>query len=1185
MKRLTETIIQTLGLRNLTIRMKFLQLLCLFFFFFLKNSAFSQNSPLEFVSDYGFNSPNFGITFVLVGDLNQNSCDDLVLIPSGGRPHVFFFSPDSNRYVPAKDSVLETTAVSGYGAALLLDSDDNGIPEIHIAFNSIAAYEAFEFNPVDSTFVTKNFNNGLRVLSTSAISALGVADFDVDGRLDMLIGTNQGSRTILDFIGYNLFFKGGTSFFLDFNSEIYLQPTGTTSYSLTRGNNDNYPEAFRANAGTDKQKFFLGTENGFVDILGHELSIVSVASVGIFADLSGDGVLDFFRSNDNNARNNFLKGNGDLSYTTLSIGAPVLENRNSKGAHTADFDNDGYLDLATAESNSFVGVFQNLKTENFAKLTLDVIPVISAWNHVVLFDPDRNGQIDLLSTSLTSALSRRFYKNKGNSNNWIGFELQSSNGYFQEAIGAQLLLTATINGVSRTQIREIYPTNSFQTFHSLKQHFGLLDANSASLVIKWPSGQQQTVTVTSAMINQYNRITEPARPKLRQINSPIISSTTGNAARDTIVIRNVGFATASITSIVSDHPSIVVESFETSIASDTVGKIAIMYNPQNSDGFSLSDRALTLSSNAIETQTKIRFKTRNRGQGAPYVFVNSPNDPFFTNSDLNHNSVVGQFHTFEESPEPSVILFSEDGLVSSFLNTDSLRFIDYRPFTDTLFSRLVEDISVADFNNDGALDLFVNYQRDIDDIWLNVGDGLFQKTVLGEISNEPSASSYSLMHDFNKDGFLELLVLSRDNQLNSFYRNLEGEFIKQTASDYTFSASNGISQVVVDANFDGLDDIIVAENTVFSQTNVSVYYGGTGMQFYKTGQNPFSDVRSRLNGIYKLDFDNDTYFDLLFLPANPDSSVVMYFGSADGWSRKSTVDESLSSLSGNPSDVLSIDYNLDGWPDLFFTYSSFLRSNKLMLNVDGNLLTPIADGDLAEYSNVATKTSVIIDSNSDAIPDLLIVNEDAPNALFVNTLSAESTTQRWVAIVPKIKFPNGVSTVVPGTIVRLKHAFADSMVTQSQIFGNKSLKSSNSTALYFGAGLAETAEVTIEYSNGASITTQIDIDGTYQDITLDSGPVSIEQPDSSPLVFGLLGNFPNPFNPSTTIQYSLAEAGPVRLDIYSITGERVWTTALPAQIAGVHNLSWNAHAYSSGIYIARLQSRNNVSTLKLTLLK
>jgi hypothetical protein len=100
-----------------------------------------------------------------------------------------------------------------------------------------------------------------------------------------------------------------------------------------------------------------------------------------------------------------------------------------------------------------------------------------------------------------------------------------------------------------------------------------------------------------------------------------------------------------------------------------------------------------------------------------------------------------------------------------------------------------------------------------------------------------------------------------------------------------------------------------------------------------------------------------------------------------------------------------------------------------------------------------------------------------------------------------------------------------------------------------------------------------------------TGPSSVEQIDPTPEEFTLKQNFPNPFNPSTTIEYSLPEASYVELKVYDILGNEIATLVSEEQNAGLYRADFTADNLASGFYIAQLRVGENVKTIKMSLLK
>ena len=88
----------------------------------------------------------------------------------------------------------------------------------------------------------------------------------------------------------------------------------------------------------------------------------------------------------------------------------------------------------------------------------------------------------------------------------------------------------------------------------------------------------------------------------------------------------------------------------------------------------------------------------------------------------------------------------------------------------------------------------------------------------------------------------------------------------------------------------------------------------------------------------------------------------------------------------------------------------------------------------------------------------------------------------------------------------------------------------------------------------------------------------------------LLPNYPNPFNPGTTIRYDLSSTQQVQLSVYDVQGRLVKSLTDRVETAGVHEVSWQGkdnkgQVVASGIYFVRLTGENQVATRKIILLK
>ena len=103
-----------------------------------------------------------------------------------------------------------------------------------------------------------------------------------------------------------------------------------------------------------------------------------------------------------------------------------------------------------------------------------------------------------------------------------------------------------------------------------------------------------------------------------------------------------------------------------------------------------------------------------------------------------------------------------------------------------------------------------------------------------------------------------------------------------------------------------------------------------------------------------------------------------------------------------------------------------------------------------------------------------------------------------------------------------------------------------------------------------------------------SGTSDVADPNHQgvlPVDYSLEQNFPNPFNPSTTLRYYLPVQGFVSLKVYDLLGNDLATLVEAQQGPGNHTVDWNAGDLPSGLYIGRLIAGTHTKTIKLLLEK
>jgi hypothetical protein len=93
-----------------------------------------------------------------------------------------------------------------------------------------------------------------------------------------------------------------------------------------------------------------------------------------------------------------------------------------------------------------------------------------------------------------------------------------------------------------------------------------------------------------------------------------------------------------------------------------------------------------------------------------------------------------------------------------------------------------------------------------------------------------------------------------------------------------------------------------------------------------------------------------------------------------------------------------------------------------------------------------------------------------------------------------------------------------------------------------------------------------------------------------PSITQLFHNYPNPFNPETTIRFDLAEPGPVTIDVFNIKGQKMKALVNDSFIAGQHSIIWNGtdskgKPVASGVYFYRMTTPKSTLIHKMLLMK
>ncbi|MEM6648051.1 MAG: T9SS type A sorting domain-containing protein, partial [Bacteroidota bacterium] len=104
-------------------------------------------------------------------------------------------------------------------------------------------------------------------------------------------------------------------------------------------------------------------------------------------------------------------------------------------------------------------------------------------------------------------------------------------------------------------------------------------------------------------------------------------------------------------------------------------------------------------------------------------------------------------------------------------------------------------------------------------------------------------------------------------------------------------------------------------------------------------------------------------------------------------------------------------------------------------------------------------------------------------------------------------------------------------------------------------------------------------------VSISASAVSVEDDGVLPQAFALHGNYPNPFNPTTTLHFDLPEASPVRIQVFNLLGQVVRTVVDEQRPAGRHTVRFDATNLPSGTYLYRMDAGSFSQVRQMVLLK
>ncbi len=485
----------------------------------------------------------------------------------------------------------------------------------------------------------------------------------------------------------------------------------------------------------------------------------------------------------------------------------------------------------------------------------------------------------------------------------------------------------------------------------------------------------------------------------------------------------------------------------------------------------------------------------------------------------------------------------------------------------------------ADYDNDGDVDLFVANRENINNLlYENNGDGSFLT-----LSNIPPVSdggnsNISSWLDVENDGDLDLFVLNF-NQANFLYLNDgDGNFSRVSGDILVTDVTPSISAVWGDYDNDGDLDLFVANGG--NQNNI-LYINQGNVTFTKT---VFSDGLSSLGASWG-DFDNDGDLDLFVANILGANNRLYRNSGAPDYMLTPMDAGSLSSDGGFTVGSGWGDFDNDGDLDLIAGNANG-ENAFLYTNNDDTTFTKISSGDIVENGGSTFSVSMG-DIDRDGDLDIYMSNiNNENNFLYRN----EQTGRNWICI-------KGIGTTsnrsAVGARIHIKSMTANSSVWQMrEIASQHGYNSQNSYWQHFGIGDALTVDTLLLQWPGGDTDTLSDFTANqYYTVVENQGVLGISSSGTAlPRELTLEQNFPNPFNPETTVRYHLSRVSQRIIIIYDLLGRVVKEMPAITQPAGSYAFRWDGRNSAgvpvvSGIYYLNIRTTNSQSTIPMLLIR
>jgi len=441
------------------------------------------------------------------GDFNRDGWQDLFVVGGGGAADRLFINNGDGSFTDlAQDWNVAVKQIGG-GIAVG-DYDNDGWLDVFVASHGSPAGKATGvhrlYRNTGAGFEEVAEEAGVETTSLVFADGYGASwgDYDVDGDLDLFvcgwIYLNQGNR---------LFRNEGDGTFADVTAQaidVNLELVHGFSPRFADMDGDRLPELLIA-ADFQTSRYYVNAGDGtFLDLTFESGTGLDSNGMGsALGDVNNDGLLDWYVTSIETdgpggpiySGNMLYLNQGRHAYAEESIQAGVNQGGWGWGADTADFDNDGDLDIV--ETNGWVDfqwdrpryLWSNNGDGTFTEVGEEAgIGVVDQGRGLLTLDCDNDGDLDLVTFAIAEPMA--FYRNDTprEGANWLRVDLSNSGDPRVAPDGYGALVRVSVGEAILTRV--VSPGSTYLSQSDLRVFFGLGEATSIDeLRVMWPDGR------------------------------------------------------------------------------------------------------------------------------------------------------------------------------------------------------------------------------------------------------------------------------------------------------------------------------------------------------------------------------------------------------------------------------------------------------------------------------------------------------------------------------------------------------------------------------------------------------------------------------------------------------------------------------------------------------------------------